>query len=136
MIHPLDPPYSHTIAARLGRSFAAGTVTEAQAMEVITDAVDSSPHDRSGLRARLTWAFHDAAAQHRMDRSRAEFLIRRDARTAAQATPRPRSADILAGAHATNSRMGHPLTDAEAKDAVAAELTLFLARNRPKSRHG
>ena len=128
MPHRLDPPAQMAAAGTAGKLVAQGILTVADIVPDLYRAAIRAGYsgDRRGLRCRLFWRVGEAADHWRMERDRAEALIRQDAFPRAEAWTDPD--DITRHAQAINESRGEPLLRSEVVAVVDGVLEAILRR--------
>ena len=128
MPHRLDPPVQWAAAGTAGKLVAQGILAVDDIVPDLYRAAIRAGYtgDRRGLRCRLFWRVRESADHWRMERDRAEALIRQDAFPRAEVWTDPD--EITDHAHAINEARGEPLLRREVVALVDEVLEAILRR--------
>lgn len=129
--HARDPKIQVGAAASLGKLVAQGVIEHDDALEAVFRVADANApagHDRSGMRARLSWQIMDTAEGWRRARRWAEMDIRKGIRP--MLVPGVVASEIVREAHRINEAKGEPLIRREVREIVAEEMQSALRAMR------
>ena len=132
MPHRLDPPAQTEAARRLGKLMAQGIVSYDDVLPQLVDAavkLGGYSGCLSGLQSRLAGTLRECADHWRIERSKAEWVVRRELTPMLDALAE--GLVILRAAHATNERLGEPLLRSEVMAIVEAEMAARMALMAP-----